>query len=490
MGIVNIAQGGSFAREWCSREVLEKLGSPTVDAMLTEFAEKQKVAEAVSWRGGPAELFNARFHPIRKLRVAGIIYMQGENESLCGALPQYPKTMPGVIRSYREALADGEIAFGIITLQGYGNYTVAREIHYKTHEKTPNTGYIVAHDIGGNIHPSWKRPLAERSVYWALRDVYKVIGGRQLRFKGASFGDGKATVQFESVDIRDGKWSEPKPTKPWTNDQQRPAGFEIAGEDRVFYRASILQGADGLILSHALVPEPVAVRYAWCGFPCGNLGSWSDPLPPFRTDNWPVMAEDAVVEAKEGELSPREKSYLASHARRNRAYEVDLELAVAEFYEKMIKRHAHPKGMMREAVKNMQGLMEVFDAEKAKEMAPALGRQALHKIPTRYWRREPYSPGRRAKWGWLIERVLLLPDLPGKMNDALKKKGLKEELAKVESALAGLQKEIEKLEDPEEMVFDEMLNEVLEVMEKEKKRLAEEEGIKVRRGGSLNRNPF
>jgi len=169
VGVINIAQGGSFAREWCSRKLLEQMQSPTVTANLAAYDEKHKDEYQGKWRLQPAELYNGRLCPIRHMTVAGVIYMQGENESLSGAVPQYPKTFPGVIESYRTALGEPELPFGIITLQGYGGYQTIREIHYNTHKKTPHTGYIVAHDIGGDIHPTWKRPLA------AVRTLVTVI---------------------------------------------------------------------------------------------------------------------------------------------------------------------------------------------------------------------------------------------------------------------------------------------------------------------------
>lgn len=36
----------------------------------------------------------------------------------------------------------------------------------------------------------------------------------------------------------------------------------------------------------------VAVRYAWAGFPDGNLGSRITPVPTFRTDDWPYPRLD------------------------------------------------------------------------------------------------------------------------------------------------------------------------------------------------------
>jgi sialate O-acetylesterase len=495
VGIINIAQGGSFAREWCSRELLEKMDSPTVDAHLADFAEKQKVEESVNWRGGPTELYNARLYPIRKMTVAGVIYMQGENESLCGALPQYVKTFPGVIQSYREAIESPDLPFGIITLQGYGGYQVAREIHFDTHKKTPNTGYIVAHDIGGNIHPSWKRPLAERAVYWALRDVYSVLDGvKQNRIEGVRYDGKYAMVDFVESQLKGGEWTAPKASSPRTNDQQPVAGFEISGEDRVWYRARIKTGSVGskrIQLSHPFVPQPVAVRYGWGGFPCGNLGSWEDPIPPFRSDDWPIVADDVVATASTGTLSPAEMNYLKKHERKNRELENGLKLAIVDSYEQLTKRYAHPKGMLLKTVGNMQELMQGFDAKKSEKLAPELQQHALHRIPCRYWRRDRYSPARRAKWGWLIERVIRLADMPQQMEQTLENEKIKSRIAQLQQALADLQTELEALPEPKAMTMDTMLDTVLPMMETEKDRLVAEEGMDPKKfNKELNKNPF
>ena len=104
VGIIKISMGGSFAREWCSRELLESIDSPTVNETIKKHDEKVKNEPAKRDSRGPSSLFNARFYPFRKLAVAGVIYLQGENEALCGNLPQYWKTFPGVIESYRTAM--------------------------------------------------------------------------------------------------------------------------------------------------------------------------------------------------------------------------------------------------------------------------------------------------------------------------------------------------------------------------------------------------
>ena len=72
-------------------------------------------------------------------------------------------------------------------------------------------------------------------------------------------------------------------------------GFEVAGADKVFHRATAghfwVPGHDPrnetIYVVSPEVPKPVAVRYCFRNFQIGNLGGNSGlPLFPFRTDNW------------------------------------------------------------------------------------------------------------------------------------------------------------------------------------------------------------
>jgi sialate O-acetylesterase len=502
VGIINIAQGGSYAREWCDRARLEQMNSPTVNAQIAKLDQKVKQDPKAENGRGPATLFNARLYPLRHMAVAGVIYLQGENEALTGSLPQYGKTFPGVIASYRAAFGRPDLPFGIITLQGMGDasgmntssYAVARAIHQAVHRKTPNTGYIVAHDIGGGIHPNYKRPLAERAVYWALRDVYRVINRAQRqRIKQVTFDGGSALVEFESVELKDGKWTNAKAVLPRTNDQNYRAGFMIAGADRKWFpgRISVNEGeVVGFRISHPMVAKPVAVRYAWDGWSKANLGSWHDPIPPYRTDDWPIVASDEVYDPASGKPTPSELRYFRSNEANNRKLELPLQLAVTESYAQLTRRHAHPKAILLSTVGSIQELMQNFDVERYAQLAPDLRLRALHSIPVRYWRRDRYSPARRAKWGWLLERVIRLETLPRDMQQAVNKPAVKAKLAKLNQALSELHAELKKLPDAPAMTVDTMLDKVLPIMEAEKQRLTEQGIDMTKQKRELSKNPF
>ena len=72
----------------------------------------------------------------------------------------------------------------------------------------------------------------------------------------------------------------------------RPGGFEIAGADRIFHpaKANYKWWENKIEVSSEQVPEPVAVRYAFCNYcPEANVSTtMGQPLVPFRTDEWPV----------------------------------------------------------------------------------------------------------------------------------------------------------------------------------------------------------
>lgn len=496
VGIINIAQGGSFASEWCERSVLEEMGSPTVDAALKKLDEKIREGGDKPGKpyGGPANLYNARFHPIKHLNMSGVIYFQGENEAITGAVAQYVKTFPGVIESFRKATENPELPFGIITLQGMGSqegyststYSVVREIHLQTHQSTPNTGYIVGHDIGGGIHPNYKRPLSERAAFWALRDVYGVItNSKRIRIKDLEFKEDKAFLRFEEVQYKDGKWVDPKQVWPRTNDQNAIGGFMIAGPDQLWYPGKVsgtgrLDGPTTLTVSHPMVKKAVAVRYGWEGWSKGNLGPFHDPMPPYRSDDWKVVPDDLVDVPDPNKPSPGVVRYREAHQAKNRQLEIPLLQGVESAGINLAKRHANPKDMLIALLDAMDKLLENFDPEEYKELAPVLSQTAFHKIPGRYWREDRWSPPRRAKWSWFLERALRFETFPEDLEKTLGKSGVKSGLETLKNSIIELRKELSELPGVEEMTEDEIIEIMLPRMIKEKERLTEQ-GVDLRK---------
>jgi len=68
-------------------------------------------------------------------------------------------------------------------------------------------------------------------------------------------------------------------------------GFEIAGEDRVFYPAvaKIIDRKKVMVKSDKVI-KPVAVRYAWKNWTTGTLFDTNFlPSSSFRTDTWKLI---------------------------------------------------------------------------------------------------------------------------------------------------------------------------------------------------------
>ena len=65
-------------------------------------------------------------------------------------------------------------------------------------------------------------------------------------------------------------------------------GFEIAGEDKIFYPAvAKISNRKNVLVSSDKVPAPVAVRYGWNNWVSGSLLNTNLlPASSFRTDNW------------------------------------------------------------------------------------------------------------------------------------------------------------------------------------------------------------
>jgi sialate O-acetylesterase len=146
--------------------------------------------------------------------------------------------------------------------------------------KIPNTGMAVTTDIANlnDIHPKNKKDVGYRLSLWALAKTYdqkdlvysgplyqsKAVEGNKIRIRFDHVGS-----DLMSLDDRPLSW------------------FEIAGPDKIFYKARAEISGDSVLVWSERVSEPVAVRFGWHQLATPNLGN-KDGLPasPFRTDRW------------------------------------------------------------------------------------------------------------------------------------------------------------------------------------------------------------
>ena len=134
-------------------------------------------------------------------------------------------------------------------------------------------------DIGDEwcIHPPKKKEVADRPLFNALNQTYgfEAVDGKSPVYDSLEIIDGEAVLSFRNAESGVFAYGE-------------LSGFEIAGEDRVFYPASAkIIGRTKVAVKSEMVSSPVAVRYAWSNWIEGTLfDTRLLPASSFRTDDW------------------------------------------------------------------------------------------------------------------------------------------------------------------------------------------------------------
>ena len=256
--------------------------------LMPSFAEKHEYAHLMNNVG--TSIYNAMIVPLLPFAIRGSLWYQGEANT--GRAYQYRKSFPLLINDWRRLWND-EFSFYWVQLSSYGkdessnkgsNWAELREAQNMT-LSLPKTGMAVTTDVGNpdNIHPTNKQDVAHRLATQALKNDYgQNIPYSSPLYNKVQFADGKAIVSFKHAEngltVKD-RYGYLK-------------GFEIAGEDKVFYYAKAEIKGNTVEVSHPKVTKPASVRYAWSDAPEeANLFSTDGfPASSFRTDDWPGIS--------------------------------------------------------------------------------------------------------------------------------------------------------------------------------------------------------
>lgn len=266
-GIINSPKDGSVAEAWISQDVLKKI---TTNKELSYYAKQP--------HNNPSVLFNGMINAIIPFTIKGVIWYQGEGNS--GRYQNYMKLMNGLIKNWRDEWGLGDFPFYFVQLapngsRGQGNGTsqaFLREAQLRTMLSVKNTGMAVTLDIGSTItnHPPEKLLIGKRLAYWALAKNYGFNGLPHSGpvYESMKVKNNKVYVNFKFA--KNGVTSYGKPL----------SGFEIAGEDKIFYSADALidphwsagwENRSVLTLSNKNVPNPLYIRYGWKNYIEGAL---------------------------------------------------------------------------------------------------------------------------------------------------------------------------------------------------------------------------
>jgi sialate O-acetylesterase len=227
-------------------------------------------------------------HPLIPYTIKGALWYQGESNRL--APEEYKTLFPAMVKDWRSRWDIGDFPFYYVQIAPflYGNNeefqkaensAFIRESQLHCLDLIPNSGIAITMDVGEEnyIHPPKKKEVADRLLLNALHQTY-----------GYTTIDYGSPV-YEATEVTDdGLLLSFKNAEKGLFSYDGLEGFEIAGEDKVFYPATakIVRGSKVLVQSDK-VSKPVAVRYAWRNWVQGTLYDTNLlPASSFRTDDW------------------------------------------------------------------------------------------------------------------------------------------------------------------------------------------------------------
>lgn len=279
VGIIVSSWGGSVVEAWMSREAIEPFREINISMLNNDSAVKKPQAS-------PCVLYNAKIAPLTNFTIKGFLWYQGESNRNNANL--YGKLMPAFVKDLRAKWNIGEFPFYFVQIAPFryegadsSSAVRLREIQTQNMTDIPNSGMVTTLDIGNpvSIHPADKETVGERLALWALGATYgrKGFGYAPPVYKAMEKKDKRIYIDFKNA--------EGGIYPMWT----ALKGFEIAGEDKVFYpaNAEIETSTTRLAVWSDKVPAPVAVRYACKNYAEASIFGLSGlPAAPFRTDNW------------------------------------------------------------------------------------------------------------------------------------------------------------------------------------------------------------
>ena len=262
VGMIQSTWGGTHAESWTKMGVMKN--NPLYTDVLEDFALKN-VKQEKGYCKVPSTLWNGMIHPILGYTVKGNIWYQGESNAI--RHEKYQQVFTNMINSWRKEWKQPDMPFYFMQIAPHkGQPAGIREAQLKTWQSgLKNVGMAVVTDAADStdIHPRNKRVAGERMALWALAKQY----GKDVVYSGPLFktmkvSGNKAVLSFEYAE--DGLMTpEDAPVK----------GFLVAGADRRFYPAVAVIKGSRLEVSAPQVAEPVAVRYGFCNFPYGYMGT-------------------------------------------------------------------------------------------------------------------------------------------------------------------------------------------------------------------------
>ncbi len=288
IGLVHTSWGGTRIESWMSEGAFDSL---------PEWIDKSKLTVKDRKEKSVSKLYNGMIYPIRNFAAKGFLWYQGEANRR--NYDCYHILMNSMVSGWREDWGDDTMPFYYVQISPYEyespRHTVLPlmvESQVKALDLIPYSGMASTTDIGHptSVHPPHKRQVGERLAFLALRNDYgvKSVPLPAPTLKEVTFEGATATVTLNNLSEEFAGFNN---TLLVYNDNgpMDIIGFEMAGEDRVFYpaKAVVSRRDRSIAVTCDKVAEPASVRYAFYNVPeCNFTTVLGQPIVPFRSDDW------------------------------------------------------------------------------------------------------------------------------------------------------------------------------------------------------------
>ncbi len=275
IGVIHSSWAGSTIEAWINPE---GVGKAAPELIIPQTDEENKPQNRK-----PCGLYRGMIHPISGYNIRGVWWYQGESGRKTPDL--YRRLFPQLCKCWRNDWQNEDLPFYTAEIPPYEypdtiyNCGYIREVQLEMSKQLQNVWLIPMLDMGDslNLHPTRKREVGERLAYYTLHNTYGYNGldtdvpcYHNMTISGDSC--------FITFDRHIGSIAELK---------QPVTGFEVAGEDKVFYPATAIKTKSCLIVRSAYVQHPIAVRYCFKDYALPSLFCTNGmPVYPFRTDKW------------------------------------------------------------------------------------------------------------------------------------------------------------------------------------------------------------
>ena len=247
VGILSANVGGSLIATWLSRQTIE-----TDPGLLNVLQTTDQYIALNKWKRDSSQVFtmtanyNMKLYPLRRFRIAGMIWFQGESEIML-----YPELNYNILLTALQndisttfSYSKGTVPIVLTELPAYpytyNNQNNSVGVYYRNYDfvrfkntnpsiravTTINDVPLTYNNDFGNIHPLVKKPVGERMAYAAEGLVYK-----KSNIKGApellsyTVEDNSMYLKFNNVG--DGL----------ATDGKKLSGFSICGDNKIYVEA-------------------------------------------------------------------------------------------------------------------------------------------------------------------------------------------------------------------------------------------------------------